>query len=504
MRSDQIFGIPPLLLFWAALITISIYRLAVLLSHLDLSLYSDEAYYWGWAQALDWGYFSKPPMIAAIIATTTALFGDSELAIKAGSLIIYPFTAFFIFLIGRRLFGATAGLVAGLIFFTLPAISMSSLVISTDVPLLLFWSAALFFLLRALEQDRWRDWLLVGLASGLGLLSKYTMGIFALSALLLFLLEPAHRHQLRRLKPYAGAALAFLIFLPNLLWNAANDFISFRHTAEISHLDRELWHPDQLLEFFFGQFLVFGPLLMALFLYRLGGPSGWIKDPALRVTALFALPFLGIICLQALLARAQLNWAAPTYVAATLFIVGALSQRRQWRWLIAALAINLLLALAIYHYHPLMRGLGIELTRSNDFYGRVTGWRELGQAVSERLAAHPDATLLCDDRNVMAELIYYVRPHPFDARMWNPRPAIKDHYKFTADVEDHGGDEASAARLDHAYLLVTKRHTEASLAPYFGSVETLPEIRIPFYRRWSMHYRLYRVAEFRGYESGAD
>jgi hypothetical protein len=48
---------------------IVLYHVAVL-AHLDLDLDVDEAYYWGWAQALDWGYYSKPPLIAGLLAVS--------------------------------------------------------------------------------------------------------------------------------------------------------------------------------------------------------------------------------------------------------------------------------------------------------------------------------------------------------------------------------------------------------------------------------------------------
>ena len=69
------------------------YRLWVI-GHLGIDLYVDEAYYWGWSRALDWGYFSKPPVIAALIAASTRLLGDSIIAIKLPSLLLYPATAF--------------------------------------------------------------------------------------------------------------------------------------------------------------------------------------------------------------------------------------------------------------------------------------------------------------------------------------------------------------------------------------------------------------------------
>src|SRR5262245_19916590 len=54
-----------------------------------IDLYPDEAQYWIWAQHPAFGYFSKPPMVAWIIWATTALFGDGDLAVKAGAPLIY-------------------------------------------------------------------------------------------------------------------------------------------------------------------------------------------------------------------------------------------------------------------------------------------------------------------------------------------------------------------------------------------------------------------------------
>ncbi|HPR07365.1 MAG TPA: hypothetical protein PLI17_12105, partial [Denitromonas sp.] len=54
---------------------------AWVIGHLGIDPYVDEAYYWGWSQALDWGYYSKPPVIAALIAASTAAFGDGILAV---------------------------------------------------------------------------------------------------------------------------------------------------------------------------------------------------------------------------------------------------------------------------------------------------------------------------------------------------------------------------------------------------------------------------------------
>jgi 4-amino-4-deoxy-L-arabinose transferase-like glycosyltransferase len=139
-----------LLIFLTA---ITAYR-ALILANYDLTLYIDEAYYWVWAQHLDWGYYSKPPVIAALISAVTSVCGHSETCIRSPGIILYPLTALGIYATGRELAGGRVGLWAALLFITMPAISLSSFVASTDVPLLLCWSWALYLFIKALIQLR--------------------------------------------------------------------------------------------------------------------------------------------------------------------------------------------------------------------------------------------------------------------------------------------------------------------------------------------------------------
>ena len=71
---------------------LSLYRWLLLYTG-ELNIHFDEAQYWLWAQKPAWGYFSKPPMIAWMIAVYQPLFGDSVVALKSLSLVTYLFTA---------------------------------------------------------------------------------------------------------------------------------------------------------------------------------------------------------------------------------------------------------------------------------------------------------------------------------------------------------------------------------------------------------------------------
>src|SRR5678815_5129402 len=68
-----------------------------------LELYPDEAQYWLWSRTLDFGYYSKPPMIAWAIWATTALGGDAEPWVRLSANLFQAGAAFVVFLIGLRL-----------------------------------------------------------------------------------------------------------------------------------------------------------------------------------------------------------------------------------------------------------------------------------------------------------------------------------------------------------------------------------------------------------------
>ena len=68
-----------------------------------LNLYADEAQYWRWSQDLAWGYYSKPPMIAWVIYVSTAVFGDTEWAVRIAAPFLHTAAAGFIFLAGRAI-----------------------------------------------------------------------------------------------------------------------------------------------------------------------------------------------------------------------------------------------------------------------------------------------------------------------------------------------------------------------------------------------------------------
>src|SRR5947207_15845089 len=102
----------------AAMAAITAARLAWLAVQ-PADLYPDEAQYWFWAQHPALGYYSKPPLVAWLIALTTGLFGNSEFAIRLSALLLHAGTAVFVYAIGTRLYDSRVGLWSSLAYASL-------------------------------------------------------------------------------------------------------------------------------------------------------------------------------------------------------------------------------------------------------------------------------------------------------------------------------------------------------------------------------------------------
>jgi 4-amino-4-deoxy-L-arabinose transferase-like glycosyltransferase len=472
-----------LLFLFVALIWL--YRLLVL-GTTEIDLYIDEAYYYNWSQNLDLGYYSKPPMLSLLIAFTTSIFGDGVLAIKLGAQLVYPITTFVIYLIAKEFFDEKIAFYSALTFFTLPSIWLSSLIISTDVVLLLFWSLGLLFFIRSLKSDRFVDWLFAGIFSGLGLLSKYNYIFFLISIILTFVLIKRYRKNFTNGYFYMAMIVALLIFLPNLWWNYQNDFISFVHTKEISHVEGKLLHPNKFFEFFGAQFIVFGPILFFYF-WVIVFKREFLKDDRYLILFLFSIVMLGFIMFLSFMSRSFANWAAPTYVAATILVVAYLINRGKTSLVIASIVIHSLLGMALYHYHDLAKLAGVTLSKKSDPYNRVLGWRDVMSQIKDIRSGYRDRLILSKSRGSVAELDYYTKEKTY---IFNPNHELENQYHMDRDLNEFKGRD---------FIYVGSDKDEELLREHFENVTKLKDVSSPIYDDYSRSYSLYLVDGFKGY-----
>ena len=445
-------------------------------------LYPDEAQYWLWSRTPDWGYYSKPPFVAWAIAATTELFGNSTFGVRAAAPLFHLGTSLLVYASARRLYDPRTACWASVSFLTLPGISVSSLLISTDVPLLFFWAAALYTFLRAREAPGWGWWVVLGIALGFGLLSKYAMAYWPLCGALFLASERTERKHLPRL--LAATAIGLAIYAPNFAWNVAHRFVSYAHTRANANLGGSLFHPLQLLEFVLSQFGVFGPILFAALLALVFGRL--LRDRHDRLLAWFALPIIALLTLLSLLSRSNANWAAPAYVAATILVVAWLLRFGRTRLLAASLALHVALAALLMGGPGVAAALGAPLPEKFDPWARLRAWSTLGAEVGRLAAGHPDLVIASDDRETLAALAYYVRPGPPRLAKWNADGIVGDQFDLTADMGKLvGGD----------FLFVTPTEDASQLLTYFRSATQLATVTTPRRR-----YTIWALRGFRGYD----
>jgi hypothetical protein len=474
----------------AAIMVITAVRL-IWLAVLPAGLYPDEAQYWFWAQHLAFGYASKPPLIAWLIALTTGLFGNSEFAVRLSAPLLHAGTAGVIYAIAARLYDARTGFWSALAYVSLPGVSVSAFVIATDAPLLLLWSIALYAFIRAREDGGCGWWPVVGVAVGLGLLAKYAMAYWVLSAFAFVLSDRAERRH--RVPLLLALGLAFVIYAPNLWWNWQHGFIAYLNTKNNANLAAPLFHQRALMKFFIAQFAVFGPLFFAALLtLASSGPSPgrFLAEPRVRLLAGFAWPTLVMMLVLSFLSRAHANWAAPAYVSATVLVVHGLLDNG-WRRLVPlSVALNLAAVVVVSAAPAAFAALGRPLPVQYDALHRLRGWRRLGREVGAVLARHPGCHLLADDRELIAALVYYVRPHPFTAAKWNVSRRVMDQWDLTNPLTKYRGDN---------FLLVAQHHLIGEMRPSFAAVVRIGALAIPIGPGAARHYTLYLARDFKGY-----
>ena len=307
--------------------------------------FGDELYFMACGEHLDWGYVDQPPLIALVAWLTRHLLGTSVFAVHvipalAGAALVWLTGLLAREMGGNRFAQALAALCAACAGVYL---AMGHL-FTMNVFEPLFWMGCAWLLIRIINTGNEKLWLWFGVLAGIGLENKYSMAFFAI-ALIVGVALTRHRRQLLSKWLWLGVLIAFVLFLPNLLWNIRHDwpFLELMHNIRASGRDVILspaaYLVAQVMQMNPATFLVWLPGCVWLFFSRRGS--------AYRCLGWAFLVLLGIM----IGLHGKDYYAAPVY--GMLFAAGAIAledaARKRWlAWVkVAVPAVILALTLLI-------------------------------------------------------------------------------------------------------------------------------------------------------------
>jgi hypothetical protein len=306
----------------------------------------DELYYLDCAQHLAWGYVDQPPLIALIAKIARTLFDHSLSGIRLPAALAGAATVLLTGFLARELGGGRfAQGLAALCLLLAPGILAIDHFLSMNAFEPLLWIGCALVVIRIVRTGNARLWIWFGLLAGIGLENKHSMLIFGF-ALIAGLLLTRERRILATRWLWIGGAIAFLIFLPNLLWNIQHHFPFLELQANIRRSGRDV--PLTPLAFFAQETLAMLPLslpvwvagLWYLFFHREGKTYralawAWTISAAIvvalspRIYYLFpAYPLLfaaGGVAWERWLAAPRLQWIKLAYTSLMILMAALLA-----------------------------------------------------------------------------------------------------------------------------------------------------------------------------------
>lgn len=384
-------------------------------------LIADEAYGVVVSRLPALSYFDHPPLAFGFARAAAGLFGsEAPFAVRLPHVLMGSLSAWLLFLVTRRVFGAPAGFWAVAAYSVAPFFLASAGMFAVpDGPLNLFALAALWLVLPALAGDGPMGpgrWIAAGLAFGLALLSKYTAFLFGASVLALLVASPAGRRHLATPGPWLAGLVALACLAPVFVWNWRNDWASFGFQSNRAATGG--FNPLNFLLVQLGQAAYLLPWTWALSVVTVA--RGLFSGGAgRRIFAAMAAPPIVVFGLLGLANSEPLaHWAMPGYLFA-FPLVGEWCARRAARRprlpvavfaLSAAFTCGLGAAVAVQATQgAVTRAIGLSAER--DFDWTFLAWDALAADFAQRgILDDPQAFLLPTSWNTGGKAAHAVGP----------------------------------------------------------------------------------------------
>lgn len=407
--------------------------------------FRDEFDYIACGNHLAWGYVDQPPLIPFLIHICRAVLGDSLRSIRfipalASSLLVVQ-TAVIAREFGARRF---ALLLSAVTIVIAPQYLSNGSLLTTNCLEPSLWMGCAYFAILAIKRNNPRYWLWFGVIAGLGLEEKYTIALFGF-AIVVGLILTEHRRVFLNKWIWLGGAAAFLIFLPNLLWNAYYDWPFLQLMRNIRAEGRDVvLGPGQ---YFFQQTILVHPLTAPVWI---AGLLALFFSPRLKPYR-----FLGwayIICYAVLFALHGKNYylspAYPMLLAAGAVAIDFALDRPSTAWLKPAIAVVLLASgarlvpvtvpvFAPDHFIAYVKGLPFKLPVMEyqhqravlpQWYADQFGWQEIVDETA--VAWNQLATSERSDCAIFAQDFGQAGAIDFLGRRYGLPPALSGHQTY--------------------------------------------------------------------------
>ena len=347
----------------------------------------DELYYVVAARHLSFGYVDFPPVTALLGAGGRVLFGETRVGLRALSLVAGAGVVVVCALIARELGGsrraqALAAAAAALTAFLLGANTLFQPV-SFDF---LLEAVLLWLAVRLAFAPTRRVWVAVGVVLGVGLETKYTIGVLAAG---LLLGAAAFRRDLLRVRD-VGLALGIALALaaPNIVWEARHQWATVRFLAGTGPSATSETRP----QFLFNLLVIAGVALVPVWI---AGFRRLHRDRATRWLAWG----IALVCLVYFALGGKSYYAGPAFVVP--LAAGALSVER---WLATPRRVAVAAVLAVVLTLPVLpiavpvlpaaTMVRWHVVDDRSDYKDELGWSSVVDATARAAAVRPAAAVI--------------------------------------------------------------------------------------------------------------
>jgi hypothetical protein len=459
---------------WAAIgliLTVTLLRLLYLAFFCPLDLSPDEAHYWDWSRNLDFGYYSKGPLVAWLIRVSCACLGDTMFAVRLPAALCGGLLLLGLHTLTRAVYRSDRlALAVTALALTVPLVAAGASLMTIDAPFTCAWMWALVCARRAVMQQATWAWIATGICVMLGMLAKHTMLLFVPSLVVFLVTTPAVRTLPWQRGFWLMTALGVMGGIPILVWNAIHGWPMLEHTSVHVGVDEQVrirWFGP--IAYVAAQFAI----LLGVWFVAWAGAM-WRHRPTLeerpeqRFLWWMSAPTVVFFALFSLLnGGGEANWPIVGYLAGMVLAAGW--AREQWqhadfgRRLLTgsstacAIVLGLLVILVMHEpleVQPVLLRIAGPATEAEpmpmrriDPTSRLRGWRHLAAEVDrvrEELRARGVEPVLAAERWTHAsELGFYCTGRPRfcclgpllgDRRsqydLWRPNPlADADHFQ---------------------------------------------------------------------------